>query len=210
MPSCRDGKRKAPGMESHLAWLPAMQKQAEGNFEGALDGYRSVLEGVEDGGSAPDEVLAFVVAQASSAYASIADWAGLEAFFEYLEACRPFPSGRQFPNSLKLTRHKKFTLENEKHSMKAIHAVKLLSFTCHQHKLMARLMAAAEIGRHARLLFLMPPYGNQFFGRQASGRAILTTESLLSWASNGLHIGAKNCKARCQPDMHRNELISDL
>lgn len=94
--------------------------------------------------------------------------------------------------------------------MKAIHAVELLSFTCHQHTRMARLMAAAEIGRHARLLFLMPPYGNQFFGRQASGRAILTTESLLSWASNGLHIGAKNCKARCRPDMHRNELISDL
>jgi len=76
-----------------LAWMPAMQQQAAGHVEGALDSYTALLDRVE-GGTARmrDETIAFVVAQASKAYSAVADWEGMEAFFARLEVITGTPS----------------------------------------------------------------------------------------------------------------------
>lgn len=73
-------------IEGHTGWLLAVRKQASGQLEEAADGYMNILrrsDAAECG--VPDEVLAFVIAQASNAYTAVADWEGLEAFLNYLE-----------------------------------------------------------------------------------------------------------------------------
>lgn len=63
-----------------------MQLQAAGKLEAALGLYSQLLRAAEaEQSNTPDEVLAFVVAQASQAYTALADWEGLEAFLEALE-----------------------------------------------------------------------------------------------------------------------------
>jgi hypothetical protein len=77
-----------------LAWMPAMQQQASGCLEEALDSYSDLLGKVEGGQvGMRDETTAFVVAQASKAYAAVADWEGLEAFFARLEVNNLIHSG---------------------------------------------------------------------------------------------------------------------
>ncbi len=66
--------------------MPAMQQQAAGRMETAVEMYSELLG---TGNAGPpgmrDESTAFMVAQASKAYAAVADWEGLESFFTRLE-----------------------------------------------------------------------------------------------------------------------------
>lgn len=63
-----------------------MQQQALGQSEAALSTYLRLLKPANIADcSMPDEAVAFVVAQASQAYADLADWEGLEAFFKTLQ-----------------------------------------------------------------------------------------------------------------------------
>jgi hypothetical protein len=82
---CRE--RAAVGnLGEMLAWMPAMQLQAAGHLEAALESYAALLGRVEGGMSGMrEETTAFAVAQASKAYAAVADWEGLEAFFARVE-----------------------------------------------------------------------------------------------------------------------------
>ena len=76
-----------------LAWMPAMQQQAAGHTEAALQACAALLGGAEGGGARMrDETTAFVVARASEAYAGVANWEGMEAFFARLEVRCADPS----------------------------------------------------------------------------------------------------------------------
>ena len=69
-----------------LAWMPAVQQQAAGHTEAALEAYVALLGGREGAGARMrDETTAFMVARASEAYAGVADWEGMEACFARLE-----------------------------------------------------------------------------------------------------------------------------
>ena len=84
--ACREDTNSSVKIQDILAWLPAIQLQASGRLEAALPLYKDILRAAEAGESSiPDDGLAFIVAQASQAYTALADWQGLEAFFEYLE-----------------------------------------------------------------------------------------------------------------------------
>lgn len=75
-------------MSDLVSWILPMQRQATGHLEGTPQAFKDILARLDDMDACmPDETTAFVVAQASQAYTDLADWDGLEAFFEFLEVC---------------------------------------------------------------------------------------------------------------------------
>ena len=97
--ACRENSGSPANIQDLLAWLPAMQLQASGKLEVALEVYNELLTSAEtEEGNVPDEAVALLVAQASRAYVDLADWEGLEALFEHLEVNSCILRGLKFSN----------------------------------------------------------------------------------------------------------------
>lgn len=84
-PTCSE-EAEISDLRQMLAWMPAMEKKAKGHTEAAQAAFRDLQEAVGGGKLQMwDRTLEFAWSQASSAYAELSDWDGLEAFVAGLE-----------------------------------------------------------------------------------------------------------------------------
>lgn len=71
-----------------LAWMPAAHAKAAGQLDEALNRYADLLTEAEEGRLRVwGDALPLVWAEASTAFAAVADWEGFEAFIARLKVC---------------------------------------------------------------------------------------------------------------------------